>query len=55
VKTRTKTDVLRVRCEPDWKKELAVIASFKGLDTADIVRIALSEYVHRFKNPDAQR
>lgn len=50
MKHRMKTAVLRIRCEPSWKKEVAQIAYFKDLDTADIVRIALNDYMEKFKS-----
>lgn len=50
MKLRVKTTVIRARCEPDLKLDVERIATFKRLDAADIIRIAIHDYIQRFKN-----
>lgn len=54
MRSRSKTDVIRARCEPDLKQDIERIALFKRLDAADITRIALRDYIQRFKNADTK-
>jgi len=48
-KRTKKTAMLRSRCEPNLKREIAQVAIFHGLDESDIVRIAATQFVQQFK------
>jgi hypothetical protein len=45
----TKSAMLRARCEPELKEDVATIARFKMLDEADVIRIACARLVQQFK------
>lgn len=44
--------MIRVRCAPDLKRKVYQIAQFKELDSSDIIRIALNDYIQKFKHAD---
>lgn len=48
-KRPNKDAVIKARCDANLKKAVDEVAMFQQLDTADIVRIAVSTYVHKFK------
>jgi len=43
--------MLRARCLPSLKQEVAQVAMLQGLDESDIVRIACTRLVQQFKQP----
>lgn len=47
-----KTEVLRARCDSRLKEDVERVAYLKQLDSADIIRIAVSDYIRRFRNSD---
>lgn len=51
MKKPAKTALIRARCNPALKSDIAQVAMLKQLDEADIIRIACSVFVQQFKNP----
>lgn len=49
MKKQAKAEVIRARCDAGLKQSIEQIAMIRQLDTADIVRQALSAYVQKFK------
>jgi len=50
-KRANKEEMLRARCLPSLKQEVAQVAMLQGLDESDIVRIACTRLVQQFKQP----
>jgi hypothetical protein len=48
-----KTQVIRARCDASLKGDVDRIAFIKQLDPADIIRIAVRDYVQKFRSADA--
>jgi hypothetical protein len=44
-----KSEMVRFRCEPNLKVEVNRVAVLKQLDAADIIRIALRDYLAQFR------
>ena len=49
IKAEQKTEVLRARVEPSFKQDVLMLAKFKRLDEADIIRIAVGQLLEKFK------
>ena len=49
MKKQAKAEEIRARCDAGLKQSIEQIAMIRQLDTADIVRQALSAYVQKFK------
>jgi hypothetical protein len=47
-----KSQIIRARCNPSLKDDIERIAFIKQLDAADVIRMALFDYVQKFRNSD---
>jgi hypothetical protein len=50
-----KSEMVRFRCEPMLKMEVRQVALLKQLDDSDIIRIALRDYIDKFRNPNGAK
>lgn len=52
MKKESKSEIIRARCGRDLKEDVERVAFLKQLDPADIIRIAVRDYIQRFRNSD---
>jgi tetrahydromethanopterin S-methyltransferase subunit A len=45
--TTSKADVIRARCSADLKRRVVALADRIGLEEADIIRLAVTDYLNR--------
>lgn len=55
MRRNVKDSTIRARCPKALKNDVETVAYLKGLDAADIIRMAVAEYVQKFRSADVPR